>query len=78
MDDFVNGNRPNVDILHRYDELKGAGHDADEIMFEILPGEFAAGLGDVELDHSCDPVYVYLRGGEPVAWYDCENCCGYR
>ena len=30
---------------------------------------------DAVNDEAC-PVFVYELRGEPVAWYDDENCCG--
>lgn len=79
VSDFVNSHRHTVDLFERFDELAGIGElDRDDIMFEVLPAEFISELGAVELDEAAFPVYAYRRNGELVAWYDCENCVGYR
>lgn len=79
VSDFVNSHRRNVDLSERFDELIALhGPDGDDVMFELLPGEFISELGAVELDDAAFPVYAYLRAGEYVAWYDCENLVGYR
>lgn len=82
LSDFVNSNRPNVNMESRFDSLMNGDADGDALMFDVLPAEFAEPLNDAETDYvlndSMFPVLVWLRDDVPVAWYDCEVLVGYR
>jgi hypothetical protein len=45
--------------------------------FEGSLEEFTSTFPAADCDETADPVLVYLRAGEPVAWYDLELECGF-
>ena len=74
-DVFVNGNYPNVNFVDQVDGLRAVHGDA--ALDTVLPAKFAALINsDAENDDAL-PVLVYTLRDKLVAWYDCENCCGY-
>ena len=66
-DVFVNGNHTNVDLTNL-----SATIPADSIM-----GEFEKKFAHDEIDNSGSPVFVYLRDGKYVAWWDDDRYVGY-
>ena len=78
-DSFVNGNCANVCMLERYDALVAQhANSDDDVMFDVIPGLFVAENG-VQHDEVIDDdvVMVWKLAGEFVAWWDCENLCGF-
>ncbi len=70
---FVNTNKPNVNIETYVPEALD-----DETQFTKLPQVFAVQFCYDEVEtEACYPVYLYALRGKLVAWYDCENFCGY-
>lgn len=70
IETFVNGNAVNV-------RFAVTAETSDQLLFEVLPERFARMFEHDSVNDDADPVFVYIRDGEFVAWYDLENACGY-
>jgi hypothetical protein len=48
-------------------------------MFDVYPDLFVQqnNIAYDVLNQQADPVFVYELDHVPVAWYDCENFCGF-
>ena len=69
LDAFVNNNDSN--FAYTVTDV------SDDDMFEALPNTFAKKFKSDNVNYGADPVFVYELAGVPVAWYDCENMCGF-
>jgi len=79
MDGFVNGNAANVSMLERYNGLVAEYADSeDDLMFDVIPRMFVEENG-VRYDEVVDGdvVMAWKLEGRFVAWWDCENLCGF-
>lgn len=73
LDTFVNVTAKNgrlVDFGAESDEY------SDEDLYEYFPSQFAKQFVYDTVNTQADPVFVYERDGQPVAFYDCELLCG--
>jgi len=70
LDAFVNTNAHNFAF---------SAELSDDDMFDVYPNLFAQqnNIAYDVVNEQADPVFVYERAGMPVAWYDCENFCGF-
>lgn len=46
-------------------------------LFQALPAQFADAFEYDTVNEQADPVFVYERNDEPIAFYDCELLTGY-
>jgi hypothetical protein len=69
LEDFVNNNNSN--FAYTVTDV------SDDEMFETLPEMFAKKFKFDIVHYVADPVFVYELDSVPVAWYDCENMCGF-
>lgn len=69
LDAFVNNNNSN--FAYTVTDV------SDDEMFETLPETFAKKFKSDNVNYAADPVFIYELAGTPVAWYDCENMCGF-
>ena len=70
LDAFVNNNEFNYVF---------AIEPSEDEMFDVYPESFVR-LNNIAYDvlnQQADPVFVYELNHVPVAWYDCENFCGF-
>ena len=70
LDAFVNANAHNFAF---------SAEPSKDDMFDVYPDLFVQQNNityDV-LNQQADPVFVYELDHVPVAWYDCENFCGF-
>lgn len=70
LDVFVNNNAHNFTF---------SNEPSEDDMFDVYPNEFVKQNNIVydAVNEQADPVFVYELAGVPVAWYDCENFCGF-
>ena len=71
LDAFVNNNAYNCSLL--------IVEPNDDDMFDVYPDLFVQQnrIAHDTVNQQADPVFVYELDGVPVAWYDCENICGF-
>ena len=70
LDAFVNNNAYNFAF---------SAEPSDDDMFDVYPDLFVQqnNIAYDVLNQQADPVFVYELNHVPVAWYDCENFCGF-
>ena len=71
IDSFVNGNAHNVTLVYT------SKQHSDDAECERLHTEFESKFEYDETNDDASPVFVYLRDGNAIAWYDWENMYGY-
>jgi len=69
LEDFVTSNSYNVQFEVPRDDL--------EIMMSANKRNFESNIEYDNCNVSSEPVFVYERAGEPVAWYNFETMMGY-
>jgi len=75
IDEFVNYTAPTNGRC--IDMSAEVSTDDPEVLFDEIPSEFAARFEwDTRID-GLGPIMLWENKGLPVAYWDCEYCCGY-
>lgn len=48
------------------------------LLYNVKPAEFAGSLDHDAIDKTLGTIWVFMKGADPVAWYDTETVRGWK
>ena len=71
INNFIDSNSFNVQFQFPTHQLTEDDH------YVVYPKMFSENIDYDTINRDLETVYVYLKNGEPVAWFNCKQLYGY-